>query len=70
VRSGIIASKYFHNTLLVKILKFTLTFFSETPSGRILNRLTQDIDKIDRVLSTSVRDFVMSWISVSYGMKN
>ncbi len=41
------ASTNLHNTALNCILKCPMKFFDSTPSGRILNRFSRDIDELD-----------------------
>uniref|UniRef100_A0AC34R628 ABC transmembrane type-1 domain-containing protein n=1 Tax=Panagrolaimus sp. JU765 TaxID=591449 RepID=A0AC34R628_9BILA len=41
------ASKKLHDGLLFSLLRSPMTFFDTTPVGRILNRLSNDIEKID-----------------------
>uniref|UniRef100_A0AC34GZI1 Uncharacterized protein n=1 Tax=Panagrolaimus sp. ES5 TaxID=591445 RepID=A0AC34GZI1_9BILA len=41
------ASKKLHNNLLFSLLRSPMQFFDTTPLGRILNRLSKDIEKID-----------------------
>jgi ABC-type multidrug transport system fused ATPase/permease subunit len=64
LKGGIRASMHLHTTMLAKILKVPLAFFSENPSGRILNRFAQDIDKLDSTLPITVRDGIMACVSV------
>uniref|UniRef100_A0AC35GB20 ABC transmembrane type-1 domain-containing protein n=1 Tax=Panagrolaimus sp. PS1159 TaxID=55785 RepID=A0AC35GB20_9BILA len=41
------ASKILHDNLLFSLLRSPMNFFDTTPLGRILNRLSKDIEKID-----------------------
>uniref|UniRef100_A0A914Z1R1 ABC transmembrane type-1 domain-containing protein n=1 Tax=Panagrolaimus superbus TaxID=310955 RepID=A0A914Z1R1_9BILA len=41
------ASKILHDNLLYSLLRSPMNFFDTTPLGRILNRLSKDIEKID-----------------------
>lgn len=51
------ASKLLHNELLNSILKSTLGFFETTPSGRIINRFSKDIDATEHGIPESFRSF-------------
>uniref|UniRef100_A0A914YXI9 ABC transmembrane type-1 domain-containing protein n=1 Tax=Panagrolaimus superbus TaxID=310955 RepID=A0A914YXI9_9BILA len=41
------ASQKLHDNLLFSLLRSPMTFFDTTPLGRILNRLSKDIEKVD-----------------------
>jgi len=48
------ASSSLHNTVLEKIFHAPIHFFDTTPVGRIMNRLSKDIDEIDNFLPKNV----------------
>ncbi|OII75013.1 ABC ATPase [Cryptosporidium ubiquitum] len=50
---GFEVSKIYHNKLLSHIEHAPLSFFQNTPIGRILNRFTSDLVHIDELLPTS-----------------
>ncbi|MGE0172626.1 MAG: ABC transporter transmembrane domain-containing protein [Oligoflexales bacterium] len=58
--SSINAGKFLHSAALNSLLKTKLRYFDTTPSGRILNRFSRDLDTIDRELSWSLEESVMS----------
>ncbi|KAI1697770.1 ABC transporter transmembrane region domain-containing protein [Ditylenchus destructor] len=41
------ASKTFHDRLLFSLFRSPMSFFDRTPLGRIINRLSNDIDRVD-----------------------
>ncbi|KAI1710035.1 ABC transporter transmembrane region domain-containing protein [Ditylenchus destructor] len=41
------ASKKFHDRLLFSLFRSPMSFFDRTPLGRIINRLSNDIDRVD-----------------------
>ncbi|KAI1703364.1 ABC transporter transmembrane region domain-containing protein [Ditylenchus destructor] len=41
------ASKEFHDRLLFSLFRSPMSFFDRTPLGRIINRLSSDIDRVD-----------------------
>ncbi len=45
--SGVLAAKHIHECLITNLKKANLSFFQNTPSGRILNRLSSDMYAID-----------------------
>ncbi|KAJ3094386.1 hypothetical protein HDU97_008125 [Phlyctochytrium planicorne] len=51
------ASKYFHDSLIDRILGAPIRFFDKTPIGRILNRASKDIAAIDREVIMSYHFF-------------
>jgi ATP-binding cassette, subfamily C (CFTR/MRP), member 1 len=52
------ASLRCHEMLLRRILSATLLFFEVTPSGRILNRFSSDLEGLDMLLPTYAQDFL------------
>lgn len=50
---GLGISKTYHNKLLTHIEHAPLSFFENTPIGRILNRFTSDLAQLDELLPTS-----------------
>jgi ATP-binding cassette subfamily C (CFTR/MRP) protein 1 len=53
ILTSVHCSKLTHAKLLERISHAYLAFFDQTPTGRILNRFTSDMDTIDRNLSDS-----------------
>ncbi|CAG8513071.1 21864_t:CDS:10 [Cetraspora pellucida] len=60
---SLIASKELHNSMLEKILNTTIRFYDTTPTGRILNRFSKDMEIIDQILSLNVTSFIYSLMS-------
>ena len=52
------ASTNLHNDVLDSILKCPMKFYDTTPTGRIINRFSRDIDELDGRLSWTVESFI------------
>ena len=52
------ASTNLHNGVLDSILKCPMKFYDSTPTGRILNRFSRDVDEIDGRLSWTIESFI------------
>ncbi|KAI9348567.1 P-loop containing nucleoside triphosphate hydrolase protein [Obelidium mucronatum] len=70
---GIQASKSLHDAVFSRILKYPIAFFDQTPIGRIINRLSRDIDQVDnsiydamRLLFYAILQVISTFALVSY----
>lgn len=62
------ASERLHQSMLDHVLRSTSAFFDTTPTGRIINRFSKDIDEIDLMLPTGVKDvFDFSFSTLATG---
>lgn len=60
------ASKCLHEIMTERVLKAPLSWFNITPSGRILNRFSKDVDAIDVSIRSNLRIFlIMSLRSIA-----
>ncbi|XP_071838057.1 ATP-binding cassette sub-family C member 5-like [Apostichopus japonicus] len=44
------ASSHMHDTVFVKVFRSPMSFFDTTPTGRVLNRFSKDLDEVDVLL--------------------
>ena len=63
---SISGSKYMHEIMLASVLRAPMQFFETTPIGRILNRFSNDIYKIDETLFRVFSMFFGSSIRVMF----
>ena len=61
---SLVASREIFKAVLRRILRSPMSFFDTTPAGRILSRLSKDIDIVDGVLSHVIREWGFSFFSV------
>ncbi|KAJ9111103.1 hypothetical protein QFC19_001302 [Naganishia cerealis] len=61
---GLRASKVIHTRMLNSVLRSTIRFADTTPSGRIINRFSKDIETIDGSLTGSLRQVLVSTASL------
>ena len=57
------ASGLLHTAMLTNIMRSPMSFFDTTPSGRILNRFSRDVETIDNTLPSQFR----SWMNTAFG---
>jgi len=58
------AARFIHNSLLKRILKAPMEFFDQTPTGRVVNRFSKDIDATDSDIPATLRAFCSCLFSV------
>lgn len=60
------ACKIYHNKLLSHSLHLPILFFDTTPTGRIINRFSKDVDVLDSALPIAIRTWILTFFNVSY----
>lgn len=58
------AARYLHNDLLFRVIRAPMTFFDVTPAGRIINRMSHDVDTTDNDFPATLR----AWISCLFSV--
>ncbi|PAA47237.1 hypothetical protein BOX15_Mlig030509g1 [Macrostomum lignano] len=56
--SALRASRRIHDSLLNRLFRVPMRFFDTTPTGRIVNRFSKDVEVIDRELPRVISDFL------------
>jgi len=55
---GVVASRKFYHLLVHKLLRSPMSFYDQTPMGRIMNRYTADILELDLVVPFTLRSML------------
>lgn len=58
------ASTILHEKLLVNVMHLALSFFEITPTGRILNRFSKDVDMVDSVIPNVLLEVFKSGLGI------
>ncbi|XP_069053913.1 ATP-binding cassette sub-family C member 5 isoform X2 [Lepisosteus oculatus] len=66
VKGTLRASSRLHDELFRKILRSPMKFFDTTPTGRILNRFSKDMDEVDTRLPFQAEMFIQNVILVFF----
>ncbi|XP_054569765.1 LOW QUALITY PROTEIN: ATP-binding cassette sub-family C member 5-like [Eptesicus fuscus] len=68
VKGTLRASSRLHNELFRRILRSPMKFFDTTPTGRILNRFSRDMDEVDVRMPFQAEMFLQNVILVLFGV--
>nr|QUF59450.1 ATP-binding cassette transporter Abcc1-6 [Brachionus angularis] len=49
------SSRYLHSSMLYSILRSTMQFFESTPTGRIINRFSKDVEAVENMIPAAYR---------------
>lgn len=58
-RRMVYAAQEMHSKLANRLLRYPMNFFDTTPIGRILNRVSRDVDTVDSTLPVHVRGMLV-----------
>lgn len=59
------AAKTLHNKMLTSVIRSPMSFFETTPLGRIINRFSNDIYRIDQLLARVFSQFFSNTVNVT-----
>ncbi len=58
------ASSVLHIRLIGDVLRLPMVFFDTTPTGRLLNRFSKDVDVLDNTLPFVIRGWITTLLQV------
>lgn len=59
------SAKETHETLLHYVFRWPMELFDTTPTGRVVNRFSKDVDVVDNVLPHCIRSWILMFFSVN-----
>ncbi|XP_029781036.1 multidrug resistance-associated protein 9 [Suricata suricatta] len=65
-KTTLMASSSLHNQVFDKILKSPMSFFDMTPTGRLMNRFSKDMDELDVRLPFHAENFLQQFFMVLF----
>ncbi|XP_021572997.1 multidrug resistance-associated protein 9 [Carlito syrichta] len=65
-KTTLMASSSLHDRVFYKILKSPMSFFDTTPTGRLMNRFSKDMDELDMRLPFHAENFLQQFFMVVF----
>ncbi|XP_077987901.1 ATP-binding cassette sub-family C member 5-like [Glandiceps talaboti] len=62
------ATTNMHDIVFVKVFKSPMKFFDTTPSGRIINRFSKDLDEMDARAPLQAEGFLQSFLTIIFSL--
>ncbi|CAN6675143.1 metal resistance protein Ycf1p [Trichomonascus vanleenenianus] len=62
------AARLLHNRMLVSVMRAPMSFFETTPVGRVINRFSNDMYRVDQILARTFSQFFQNTVKVSFTM--
>ncbi|XP_041482605.1 multidrug resistance-associated protein 5-like [Lytechinus variegatus] len=62
------AASHMHDTVFINVFRSPMSFFDTTPTGRILNRFSKDLDEVDVLLPFNLELFLQNVFLVSFAL--
>ncbi|XP_077988244.1 ATP-binding cassette sub-family C member 5-like [Glandiceps talaboti] len=62
------ASTNMHNEVLTKVFRSPMKFFDTTPSGRIINRFSKDLDEVDVRVSFMLESMLQNLLAIIFSL--
>ena len=58
------AARLLHDGMFLNVLRSPMAFFDTTPTGRVLNRFSRDVDTVDTTIPQLIRTWMTSFFTV------
>lgn len=62
------AAKVLHQSVFSHILSSPMSFFDKTPTGRIMNRLSKDVDNLDHLVRITINKVKSSLSNITISL--
>lgn len=62
------ASSHMHDTVFVKVFRSPMSFFDTTPTGRVLNRFSKDLDEVDVLLPLNLEISIQNILILTFAI--